>query len=326
MITAFEAKELTKQSLLDIPGVSGVGVSSGSEERINIYVVEKTPDLEAKIPSNIQGIETRIIETGEIKALPLSVTAMEVSRMLKYRPAQPGVSVGNVGVSAGTLGAIVRDNLTGKIGILSNAHVLVSNPMYSTMDDYRVTQPGIYDGANISDVIGSTIRWITINPYDNNYVDCALAIVDNPADINDEIIELGRITGVGEPIQNMRVIKSGRSSGVTEGTIIDTKADIKVGYKGFTAQFVNQCICTSIGIPGDSGSLVLDKSNNNAVALLFAGSDSITIITPISRVLSNLNVSFIGSQSSSLSASGLMLPIILGGAFGLLYYTGDLKL
>jgi hypothetical protein len=328
-ITALEAKELSKQDLLNIPGVSGVGVSSGSTPRINIYVVEKTPEMEAKIPTSIEGIETRVIETGEIKALQLEIGELatyETSRTQRSRPFFPGMSIANIGTTAGTFGYLVRDNVTGRLGILSNAHVLTSDPSKSTMEDYRITQPGPYDGGTNRDVVGSTVRWIPLNPFGINSVDCALALLDND-DASDDIVGIGPVIGIEEPKQGMGIIKSGRTTGITEGTILDTNADVKVGYKGFTAQFENQIICTSMAEPGDSGSLVINKANRNAVALLFAGSPSVTIITPISRVISSLNVSLAGATSiGGVSQAGgwIMLPLVIGGLYML--YKGNVKL
>jgi hypothetical protein len=330
-ITALQAKELSKQDLLNIPGVSGVGVSSGSAPRINIYVVEKTPELEAKIPTSIEGVETRIIETGQITAFQLLETeelaTYETSRTQKSRPFFPGMSVANIGATAGTYGYLVRDNVTGRLGILSNAHVLTSDPSKSTMEDYRVTQPGPYDGGTNRDVVGSTVRWIPLNPFGINSVDCALALLDNEADVSSDIIGIGPVVGIEEPKQGMGIVKSGRTTGVTEGTILDINADVKVGYKGFTAQFENQVICTSMAEPGDSGSLCVNKANRNAVALLFAGSPTITIVTPISRVMGSLNVSLAGATSiSGVSQAGgwIMLPLVIGGLYML--YKGGVKL
>ena len=41
---------------------------------------------------------------------------------------------------------------------------------------------------------------------------------------------------------------------------------------------------------GDSGSLIVDATENKAVGLLFAGSTLATIFTPIDLVLSALNI------------------------------------
>ena len=63
-------KDHTDQ-LMSIPGV--VGTAQGicnSKPCIKVYVVKKTPELDKKIPKNIQGFPVSIEETGEIRPLP----------------------------------------------------------------------------------------------------------------------------------------------------------------------------------------------------------------------------------------------------------------
>ncbi len=64
---------LAEQSpiLMALPGV--VGTAQGLCDKkpcIVIYVIQKTPDLEKKIPPTLEGYPVRIEETGEIRALP----------------------------------------------------------------------------------------------------------------------------------------------------------------------------------------------------------------------------------------------------------------
>jgi len=57
--------------LMSIPGV--VGTAQGicnSKPCIKVYVVKKTPELDKKIPENIEGFPVSIEETGEIRPLP----------------------------------------------------------------------------------------------------------------------------------------------------------------------------------------------------------------------------------------------------------------
>jgi hypothetical protein len=48
----------------------------------------------------------------------------------------------------------------------------------------------------------------------------------------------------------------------------------------------------SMSAPGDSGSIVLDEENY-VIGLLYAGSDSATLINPINPVLKALNVELV---------------------------------
>ena len=69
---------------------------------------------------------------------------------------------------------------------------------------------------------------------------------------------------------------------------------MNVGYSTMagqkTARFVGQLISGAMSQGGDSGSLIVDKTENKAVGLLFAGSPLATIFTPIDAVLAELKV------------------------------------
>lgn len=56
--------------LMGLPGVVGTaqGLCDG-KPCIKVYVIRKTPELDRKIPGNLEGYPVVIEETGEIKAL-----------------------------------------------------------------------------------------------------------------------------------------------------------------------------------------------------------------------------------------------------------------
>jgi hypothetical protein len=82
----------------------------------------------------------------------------------------------------------------------------------------------------------------------------------------------------------------GRTTGLTQGTVTQVAVTANVDYAGRTARFTDQVITSPMSSPGDSGSGILDMSCN-VVGLLFAGSERITIFTPIQRVLDRFGVS-----------------------------------
>ncbi len=59
--------------LMAIPGVVGTaqGLCNG-KPCIKVFVIKKTPELEAKIPGELEGYTVKIEETGEFRALPES--------------------------------------------------------------------------------------------------------------------------------------------------------------------------------------------------------------------------------------------------------------
>ncbi|SDC55134.1 MULTISPECIES: hypothetical protein [unclassified Candidatus Frackibacter] len=253
-----------------------------------------------------------------------------VSRTARVRPAQPGVSIGHYKVSAGTFGAVVKDSKTKEPLILSNNHVLANltsgHDDRSEIGD-PVLQPGRHDGGEEGkDTIGHLERFVPIKrksatsscliaqgfenilngiaelvkfPYQirflrnsekANIVDCAVAKPVDPDKIVDKVLQLGRIEGVVEPEVGMRIVKSGRTSGITRAKIKAINATVEVNVSAAErAVFDDQIIAEPFSKPGDSGSLVLD-TNNRAVGLLFAGSSKSTICNRITNVMDKLGV------------------------------------
>ena len=57
--------------LMSLPGVVGTaqGLCDG-KPCIKVFIIEKTPELNRKIPETLEGYPVMIEETGEIRALP----------------------------------------------------------------------------------------------------------------------------------------------------------------------------------------------------------------------------------------------------------------
>jgi len=216
----------------------------------------------------------------------------KVSRTAPVRPAMPGLSIGHYKGGAGTFGAVVYDRNSGEPMILSNNHVLantsIANDLGAKTNDV-ILQPAAGDGK--SKEIGKLAKYAVLNSYPQaNIVDCALAKPVDKNAVKPEILEIGKVKGITDPVIGMKIQKSGRTTGLTSGEVIAVEATLKVNYgAGRTLLFENQIIATKMSEPGDSGSLVLDM-NNKAIGLLFAGSNQSTIINPIDPVLDILDV------------------------------------
>jgi hypothetical protein len=66
---------------------------------------------------------------------------------------------------------------------------------------------------------------------------------------------------------------------------------VTVAYgTGRTARFENQIVTSAMSQGGDSGSLLVAGDTQQAVGLLFAGSEQTTIHSPIQAVLDSLEV------------------------------------
>lgn len=123
-----------------------------------------------------------------------------------------------------------------------------------------------------------------------NYVDAALARPLDSIPIDPKIVDIGGLPlGIAEPALGLRVIKSGRTTSLTQATVVQIAVTVDVRYGDRVARFANQIMTTPFSQPGDSGSLVMDYERK-AVGLLFSGSDKITVVNPMMSVLSALDV------------------------------------
>ncbi len=301
-----------KGALMKMPNVIGVGkgfkTTDGLEtdQECLVVLVEKKVALadlprSARIPPLFRGQVTDVVEVGRIKALhPKGSEAVDareapVARNVRIRPAPGGVSIGHPEVTAGTLGAVVWNQETGEMLILSNNHVLADSSTLESgmpLNKVPILQPGVFDGGQIEeDTIATLYRFIPLHPGGLNRFDAALAKPLNPADVTSEILEIGTISAVADPELRMQVRKSGRSSGLTSGRIILTDADLEVDYGAFLLTFTEQVISSILSRGGDSGSVIVGP-NNTAVGLLFAGSDVITAFCPMRPLAEKLGFSF----------------------------------
>lgn len=264
-----------------------------TESCIQVLVESKVSEdkLNSKdiIDKTYKGIKTDVVEIGELKASALTSKVRPIIFGYSVGPYLPNMSL------AGTAGCLVYGSK--RYYILSNNHVLALEN--SLPINTPILQPANLDGGIYpTDRIATLSRFIKIQfetPTSSpiNYVDAAIAIVTDPKQVTPLIYSFGKVRGVTSPVLNSSVKKAGRTTEVTTGTITSTNATVRVTYSGGkTALFKNQILSTAMSAPGDSGSLLLD-SNNYAVGLLFAGSNTTTVYNPISTVLYNLNVTLV---------------------------------
>jgi hypothetical protein len=225
----------------------------------------------------------------------------------------------------GTLGALVEDS-TGRNYILSNNHVLARSDHAAYGD--AIVQPGLIDnncaplGVNSGIAPVATLTgWLPLAAKSTN-ADAALALVTSrTVDTSGSILELGArqpdgtlaaappgVTssgGKGETASlALRVAKSGRTTGLTCGSVTALDLDITVDYYEDCAEtrpYLTKTFTRQIGLSGnafsdagDSGALVVDAANAEPVGLFFAGgldSAGVTqgVATPAPELLSELD-------------------------------------
>jgi hypothetical protein len=272
-----EVKERNAARLRAYPNVTGVGVGLRivggkltDEPCVRVYVRRKLPEAELPkdgvLPHSVDGITVDVVEGDFVLmqdgAAPLSFE-LRVSRHFPFLT--PGISVGGLRVSAGTLGAAVYDLAGGGQLLLSNWHVLCGDP--DCLPGEEIVQPGVFDGGEApADTVGALARFA-----DTNRVDAAVAAINGHRFLRDAIPGIGLVRGATGGGLGMRVRKSGRTTGVTTGIVDDVSADVVVSGKQFFGQIsVVPEDGEVIVRGGDSGSLVVDEQNM-AVGLLFGG-------------------------------------------------------
>jgi hypothetical protein len=246
---------------------------------------------------------------------------------------------------SGTLGALIEDN-SGKQYLLSNNHVLARSDHAAVGD--AIVQPGLIDnnctpsgegGGTVP--VGSLTTWLPLKSAQTN-VDAAIAqVASRTVDATGGILEFGaRQTdgtlgaappgvsstgGKGETAAlQMRVAKSGRTTGLTCGGISALALDVSVDYYRDCAEtkpyltklFTNQVAISGdrFSDAGDSGALVVDAVDAEPVGLFFAGGTDAAgvgqgVANPATDVLSELGAqagngtsySFVGTADHSVS-------------------------
>jgi len=294
--------------LLETPGIVGTAVTKLPDGRAGVLILAERAGI-ARLPDTLEGVPVTVRVTGRIMAFS--------DPTQRVRPAKPGYSVGHPLITAGTIGARVRDAL-GRVYILSNNHVLANSNNASIGDPEY--QPGPYDGGTSADQVATLTDFQTISFASNgsNTIDAAIAlsstdVLDNAVPSDDgygmpNSTIYGDADGDGffdnrDALLGLNVQKYGRTTHLTHGQITGVNATVIVCYQvsGFdcakSARYVDQVIISpgTFSGGGDSGSLIVtDDGNLNPVALLFAGNSSVTIANRIDLVLNRFGVTIDG--------------------------------
>ena len=348
-----------KNSLHGSQNIRGSGIGRRKSDGRTVIKVYSSNRDTSNIPVSVDGMPVEVEYVGEIRALrakkprrkmkdrrrsrvnssltggsvlTYDTQAGSIDRRDRFdRPVPIGISVGHSDVTAGTLGCRVSQGC--HLFALSNNHVLANNNEADIGDP--IIQPGTFDGGSApADTIGVLYDYVplsfttscTVNTC--NRIDAAIAEVTGTYVINATTSE-----GYGtprdetiEPYVGMKVMKYGRTTGLSYGYIDSVSATVDVNY-GTTsntnyARFIYQIVIkpaddasySDFSAGGDSGSLIVAADGNypapdcvndpspcawddppladerKPVGLLFAGGGGITVANKINVVLGALDV------------------------------------
>lgn len=234
------------------------------------------------------------------------------------------ISPGNE-ASAGTLGAIVTD-ASGELYGLTNNHV--TGGCNHSGVGLPILAPGVLDvapGGQSPFTLGFHERVLPYvlgtsgNVDISSNTDAAIFKLTSPAAVSSKQgIHYDTPATVLDPVEGMKVAKVGRTTGLTEGTIVGRELRpirMKAGsanngfeaFIWFPGVFVVHGDVQEFSTGGDSGSLVVslnDDGTKSAVGLVFGGGpDSLapggmrTLIVPLTPILQRLNVTLVGGHN-----------------------------
>jgi hypothetical protein len=240
---------------------------------------------------------------------------------------------------SGTLGALVED-ASKRQYLLSNNHVLAKSDHASVGD--AIIQPGLIDNncsplGDSSSVqpVAALTGWLPLASKLTN-ADAAIAqLTSRAVDTSGKILELGSkqadgtlaaappgissTSGKGETgTLDLKVAKSGRTTGLTCGGISAVDLDVKVDYFldcAETKPYLTKTFTHQLGLSGnqfsdagDSGALIVDAANAEPVGLYFAGGTDVSgvsqgVANPASEVLNELSTQLGGGSYTFVGAA-----------------------
>ncbi len=275
-----------------LTSVNGVGISENAGGGFQLKILTRSSLFSVQSLAayyNLSPAQVSVRKAGPIRLLAYTE---------RYRPPFPGASVGHAQVSAGTLGCFVRKPEDDAQYLLGNNHILANHNNCSIGDP--VYQPGMIDGAMARDVIARLADYEPLSRISPNYFDAAIARME-VSSAQTSIYGIGQVTGMASPLMDTRVLKTGRSTGLTRGAIVSTSTDIEVDFGHqrklvFLDQFeiegrTPEDVPTGFSSGGDSGALVVAAESNKAVGLLFAGDDTgSSYASPVEPILTRFGV------------------------------------
>ena len=322
-----------------VNGVTGGGATTGIISTGGLYTAPHSISS-SLVPATNAPITVTITAISQATATATGtaiVTLTTQQQQTQTEPIELGTSGGNINDAngnyccSGTLGSLVTRN--GTLYILSDNHVLANSDTGIAGDP--ITQPGLIEvncQSASTHTVANLSEFFNLQTGPIPKIDAALAQVASGAvDISGNILLLGSTLTNGVPAPgapasgtgltpaqaiaapyNGAVAKSGRTTGLTCSTILGTNVASSVSYyahcgdtnAAFTVNYTDLIAVNGgdFSDTGDSGSLIVTQDTAEAVALLFAGSDTDTVGNPITDVLPD----FLGAGNAT--------PTIVGGA------------
>ncbi|MFK8029064.1 MAG: hypothetical protein AB8G18_02400 [Gammaproteobacteria bacterium] len=252
--------------------IAAIGVAPGKQKEYKLAV------------RIFRGMEHQ--QDALLKGLDRHMSEIDLATGVNYKPRltlKPGGSIGHYKITAGTLGGFVEDS--DHYYLMSNNHVFANSNQ--CFDGDPIVAPGPMDaGGSAPEVVANLDKYFPLSKTKRDGVDAAIARFSDAVDF----FEPWNYTGVGRikktPVSDRfsvgRVIKRGRTTGVTRGVVTAFELDgIQINYGTRSDPAVvtfddqievignNPSVAFSAG--GDSGSFIIDRDSMEVYALLYGG-------------------------------------------------------
>jgi hypothetical protein len=247
----------------------------------------------------LQTVEEKTTITQEKLALEFDVAR----RRSRLRPIQPGISVSGGEQTAGTICCVVQDRLGG-----GKRYILCSNLSFYdwVAPGHTCVQPGVFDGGILPEIppnpdrrddrVAVVRRTVRFNLDGPNHAVGVLAEPLPEVQVLTEVFGFGRIKGIGPvPKKGDRVVKVGRTSGITEGEVIGIlNSGFHFGEKKQWVQ-LNDLVGVKFPSPfstGDTGAPVLTQ-DGKLIGMVWSGSHINDLVVPIHNIFDALSVDLV---------------------------------
>ena len=294
LVEAAAEIEARSPSLLELPGVAGVGLGRDPRGAPIALILLERPGV-AGVPPRLGTLEVRTEVVGTLRAFALTD---------RYRPVPIGVSAGNaVECIPGTIGCMVSGQ--GRRYALSANHVFARQNQ--AVIGEAIVQPSLPDAdpacasAPPPTVIGRLADFepVVYDGHTPNRFDAAIAELTEG---DGSCATLAGFYGLpssdpAEPLLDAPILKVGRTTELTRATIKAVGVKVKITFPAGTALFVDQILTTRrFGAFGDSGALVVtDDGALHPVGIVIGGSSTgAAIASPIGPILERFDVSVCG--------------------------------
>ncbi len=286
---AIAVQQRHTSGLLDSPGVVGTGVGTDAAGRPVVRVFLEGAGV-AGIPAALDGLPVERVVTGRFQPFALTGT---------YRPVP-------IGVSAGNANQCVPGTICCVLTVGNNDYLLSANHVFARQNQAAlgeaIVQPSPPDidpscgpapsSAKVAKL--SDFQTVVYDGKTPNTMDAAIADLTTN---NFTCATLPQFYGfpssaVAAPASGLAVMKVGRTTELTTGTIKSINVSVKITFPSGTALFVGQMITSpGFGAFGDSGSLVVTNDGaDQPVGMLIGGSNNgSAIVTPMGPILARFN-------------------------------------